>query len=133
FQTIASAALRLLEVPRDVPEEVEELEQKELLTQAKEKHAHAVRDVDDNAFADLEFPPDSGADDRFLSSAGRLKVSSGAKVPDFTGKTVQDVLEEAAQDGFQVDLFGDGLARAQEPAPGTALPPGEHVRVRFAR
>lgn len=136
FQTIADAALRLLEVPRDVPEEVEALEAKQRAEEAKKERAHPVRDIDDNAFADLEFPPESeaddqgGADDRFVSLAGNMQTT---KVPDFRGKTVQGVLEEAARDGLQVDLFGDGLARAQEPAPGAELPAGAHVRVRLAR
>lgn len=134
FQTIATAALRLLEVRRDVPEEVEALEEKQLAEQAKKNRDHPVRDLDDNAFADLEFPPDSGADASDSSSASYVEVAAGGiKAPNFTGKTVQGVLEQAARDGLQVDLFGDGLARAQEPAPGASLAPGEHVRVRFAR
>jgi cell division protein FtsI (penicillin-binding protein 3) len=130
FQTIAASALRLLNIPRDVPEEVEEFEQKELAEQAKKKPLR-VRDVDDNALADLSFPPPQ--DNAAASSEDIADASEAQKVPDFTGKTVQDVVEEAAQDGLQVDLLGEGLARAQQPLPGSPLPSGEHVRVRFAR
>lgn len=136
FQTIASAAMRLLEVRRDVPQEVEELEEKLLAEEAKRKDKQPVRDVDDNPFGG----PDGEAEQSLLASASpadakqRSSASPGsAKVPDFTGKTVQGVMEEAARDGLQVELFGDGLARAQEPPPGAPLPRGEHVRVRFAR
>jgi cell division protein FtsI (penicillin-binding protein 3) len=130
FQTIATSALRLLDVPRDVPEEVEALEQKELAEKAKRQGVHEARDVDDDALADLAPAPEDNE-----STSADVAGDSGvvAKVPDFTGKTVQDVMEEAAQSGVQVDLLGDGLARAQQPSPGSVLPAGGHVRVRFAR
>lgn len=125
FQTIADAAMRLLEVRRDVPQEVEELEEKQLAEEAKLKDKHPVLDVDDNPFEGLGSEPEQN----LLASV----PPGSTKVPDFTGKTVQGVMEEAARDGLQVELFGDGLARAQEPPPGAPLPRGEHVRVRFAR
>ena len=55
------------------------------------------------------------------------------KTPDFIGKTIKDVMEEATAKGVQVDTKGRGLARAQRPEPGAALLPGEHVRVLFMR
>jgi len=131
FQTIATAALRLLNVPRDVPEEVEALEQKELAEMAKRQGVHEARDVDDDALADLAPAPEASETTANAASAG--DAGDVARVPDFTGKTVQDVMEEAAQSGVQVDLLGEGLARAQQPSPGSVLPAGGHVRVRFAR
>ncbi len=59
--------------------------------------------------------------------------SNAPKVPDFVGKTVRDVAQEAAATGLDVDLYGEGLARAQNPAAGALLQPGAHVAVRFAR
>ena len=58
---------------------------------------------------------------------------SGPKVPNFVGKTLQNVMEEAAQQGVQIDLMGDGMARAQSPPAGALIMPGERVLVRFAR
>jgi cell division protein FtsI (penicillin-binding protein 3) len=55
------------------------------------------------------------------------------KVPNFVGKTVKDVMTEAAADGLDVDLSGSGLAKIQSPQPGASLLPGEHIRVRFDR
>ena len=55
------------------------------------------------------------------------------KVPNFVGKTMQDVVQEATATGLEVDLLGDGLARTQSPAAGALLSPGEHIAVRFAR
>jgi len=58
---------------------------------------------------------------------------SAPKAPNFVGKTVRDVIEEATATGIEVEMLGDGLARAQNPVAGTLLTPGEHIRVRFAR
>jgi cell division protein FtsI (penicillin-binding protein 3) len=60
-------------------------------------------------------------------------VLAGPKVPDFRGMTLRSVLEESAARGLELEVSGSGLARNQEPAPGTILPPGEHVRVQFSR
>jgi hypothetical protein len=69
----------------------------------------------------------------FLACEAAHSRSLCAKVPDFVGKTVKDVMQEAAAGGIQVDMLGDGLARTQEPTAGALLLPGEHIRVRFAR
>ena len=55
------------------------------------------------------------------------------KVPSFIGETVKNVMQEATENGIDVDMLGEGLAREQNPAPGAVLNPGEHIRVRFAR
>jgi len=60
-------------------------------------------------------------------------ASSAPTVPSFIGQTVKNVMQRATENGIDVDMFGEGLARDQNPAPGAALIPGEHIRVRFAR
>ena len=64
-----------------------------------------------------------------------VAVTAGAAptAPNFVGKTVRDVMQEATATGIEVDMLGDGLARAQNPPAGTLLNPGEHIRVRFQR
>jgi cell division protein FtsI (penicillin-binding protein 3) len=57
----------------------------------------------------------------------------GSRVPDFRGMTLNTVLEESAATGLPVEVLGDGLARNQDPPPGTVLPRGARVRVQFAR
>ena len=54
-------------------------------------------------------------------------------VPSFIGETVKRVMQEATENGIDVDMLGEGLAREQNPAPGAVLNPGEHIQVRFAR
>ena len=47
--------------------------------------------------------------------------------------TLRTVLEESAATGLPIEVLGDGLARNQDPPPGSVLPPGARVRVQFAR
>lgn len=146
FRSIAETALRLRSVPRDIPEEVEAIEQKDLEAKAKLLAKEKQRPVDDDdPVADLATPPSveemreaSGDDPKAADSAITTGVAvasetNGPKVPDFVGKTVKDVMQEATEDGIEVEMLGDGLSRAQLPTAGTPLIPGEHIRVKFSR
>lgn len=144
FQSIANTALRIREVPRDVPEEVEQIVQKELAAKEKLKESQKpAAEVD--PLAALSTPPsdeeireaigaDTG-DDTNLGDAQSQMVAAitGPKAPDFIGKTVKESLQEALAAGIELEIRGDGLARAQYPAAGAQLAPGKHIRVRFTR
>jgi len=54
-------------------------------------------------------------------------------VPDFRGKSMRDVVEEASGQGLDVMVEGSGVARAQVPLPGSPLRRGEQIRVVFTR
>ena len=62
-----------------------------------------------------------------------LDVSGGVEVPSFLGKPLRDAVQLAQQSGIELDVVGSGVAREQSPAPGTHIPAGAHVAVRFAR
>jgi cell division protein FtsI (penicillin-binding protein 3) len=62
-----------------------------------------------------------------------VDVGSGFVVPALVGKSVRGVIEVAQHDGFEVSVIGTGVARAQSPAAGSRLTPGERVTVRFSR
>lgn len=62
-----------------------------------------------------------------------VDVEGGAVVPTFVGKPLRQVIELAQEAGIELDVSGSGVARAQAPAPGTRIPAGAHVAVRFAR
>jgi cell division protein FtsI (penicillin-binding protein 3) len=136
FLRVMSTALRRMGVVWDAPQEIEELEQAE-----KEKNApqDKGKDVDDASLAELNPPTQqemaeaSGSGDAAGQSNAAVIDPNAPKVPNFVGKTVKDVMQEAAESGILVDMFGDGLARGQTPAPGALLIPGEHITVRFAR
>jgi cell division protein FtsI (penicillin-binding protein 3) len=128
FRTVASAALRLLDVPQDVPEMAPPV------TEAPEA-------LDDRPIAELAgplVPEASPANERLQSEplrleGGRAVAVWGPRVPDFRGKTVRDVLEESAALGLPVELAGSGLARMQYPPAGTILPRGQKIFVQFSR
>lgn len=141
FESAIETALRHESIPRDVPEEIEEMQQKAIIAAAaKSKKSSADKAVEmDTAelatpFTDEELRAAEGEEANTEGNVVVAEVESSApKVPNFVGKTVRDVAQEAAATGLDVDLYGEGLARAQNPAAGALLHPGAHVAVRFAR
>lgn len=125
FKVVATEALRILDVPKDLPDEPV----KTLLANSKAK--------------DIDAPPvDSGAprfnalDDRAdddAPAAAAAAVYSGPKVPNFRGMTKRAVLEEAEKTGLPILADGSGIAGVQDPKPGSPLREGERIRVVFAR
>ena len=79
------------------------------------------------------------------SAAGELVASTlvasnrapagilGPAAPDFRGMTLRAVLEESAALGVPVEVAGSGVARRQDPPPGTLLRPSSAIRVQFGR
>ncbi len=138
FREVAAAALRMTDVPKDLPEM--------LPTEDVD-----LADENDVAIADLgsSIPPplvqagDAVApDDRPEASANsaldqRTFLAKGAgfgpRVPNFQGKTVRDVIQQSAALGIPVEFTGSGIARAQIPEPGAILQSGRSVRVEFGR
>jgi membrane peptidoglycan carboxypeptidase len=123
FKRVAEAALRVLEVPRDIPEQLA----------GSKKSAVSEDDKDDLALAELSKP----ALDLLETAAAGEDAAAGQLVapraPDFRGKSKRTVAEESRAAGVEVDLLGDGVARAQFPPAGAALAPGARVKVQFAR
>jgi hypothetical protein len=88
----------------------------------------------------VDRPPASAnrAQDQRIFSNGRQEelsfVGNGApRVPNFQGKSVRDVIQESAALGIPIEFTGSGIARAQMPEAGAALPTGRPVRVEFGR
>jgi cell division protein FtsI (penicillin-binding protein 3) len=61
-----------------------------------------------------------------------LDVDSGVVVPSFLGKPLRSAVESAQQSGLEINAIGSGVAREQWPAPGSHLPSGQKITVRFA-
>ncbi len=143
FREVAAAGLRVMDVPKDLPEMIP-------------SEGGDPADENDVAIADLgsSIPPPLvqagdavAADDRpvasansaldqrlFLAQGGSsLRDLAGPRVPNFQGKTVRNVIEQAAALGIPVEFTGSGIARAQVPEPGAILPSGRFVRVQFGR
>lgn len=145
FSRVAMTALRMLDVPKDLPDTM------------LPSRAPVGDDVNDLSIADLGSPsgsrsvssvtpPPVQADSPAATEEStNSKESSldrrpfltsalvGPKVPNFRGMTLRAVLEESAARGVQIEISGNGLARKQEPPAGSILPPGARVRVQFTR
>jgi membrane peptidoglycan carboxypeptidase len=117
FRAVTSEALRVLEVPKDLPD-VSPAEPEE-----------TKEDLDDVAIAGLSTPEPAPTPD----AATAEPEYQGPRVPNFQGKTMRAVAEQASSLGVTVLLDGSGIARVQSPAPGSPLHPGERIRVQFAR
>ena len=124
FQKVAMEALRVLEVPRDLPDEVQPAQE-------------TVEEAPDLEISALD-PKPASADGALegLSEAVSPEpppVVAGPKVPNFVGKPMRTVMSEASEMGLKVEWEGSGIARAQQPPAGSALKSGELIRVSFAR
>lgn len=138
FHAIATEALRLLDVPKDLPDDVP------LLTAKKEKKAKddvsdlAITEVADGSSNILE--EDESAKPAVASSDAGVSIipasmpkPAGPVTPDLRGKTLRAALEAASVEGFTLSAEGSGVVRAQSPAPGEPWRPGQNVRVRLGR
>jgi cell division protein FtsI (penicillin-binding protein 3) len=54
-------------------------------------------------------------------------------VPSFLGEPVREAVESAGTLGLSLEILGSGIAREQVPAPGTMVPMGTGIVVRFSR
>ena len=61
-----------------------------------------------------------------------LDVDSGVVVPSFMGKSLRSAVEVAQQSGLEISVLGSGIARQQSPPPGSHLPVGQKVMIRFS-
>ena len=62
-------------------------------------------------------------------------VAAGRQVdvPSFVGKPLRMAVESAGSLGLAIQIVGSGIAREQVPAPGSVVPAGTEVVVRFSR
>jgi cell division protein FtsI (penicillin-binding protein 3) len=120
FRVVAAEALRLFDVPKDVPEQ----EPETLVAQS----------------VPVDAPPeDTGSGQPNILEDGEGDESvvvanyAGPQIPNFRGKTMRAVMEEAKAKGLTVLAAGSGVARNQFPAPGSPLRPGDRIRVEFTK
>jgi cell division protein FtsI (penicillin-binding protein 3) len=160
FREVAMDALRMLDVPKDLPEG-------NLLAANSSRLGDSPKDLSSKAglfnppgqrpVSSVTPPPvqkdasasagTSSPDRRpFLDDEKTRKgnedrqpiLTASTKpgvqpAPDYSGKSLRSVLEESALSGFLIEVHGSGLARSQDPPPGTPLRPNALVRVQFGR
>ncbi len=123
FRAVATEALRLLDVPHDLPDQ-----EPPTLIAAADSNADDAADV--ALASDGPNILEDGDDD---SPEAQAAAKNAVRVPNFQGMTIRAVLAEAAQKGYAVQPDGSGIARVQSPPAGSILHEGERIRVRFAR
>jgi cell division protein FtsI (penicillin-binding protein 3) len=137
FAKVASAALRFLDVPKDQPDNLVPPEPGD-----EPDSDLAIADLNGDHDPEQEpgvtEPPavvaaESASILQPVSTASAPPIPAGPRVPDFHGKTVRAVLEEAMEFGIKVEIKGSGMARIQDPPAGSVLRPDDRVRVVFAR
>ena len=152
FKEIATEALRMLDVRKDIPEDE--------IAAARKAKPDTRPIFEEPSIADLSgssiMAEDSSLRELLAEQTAQASTQaqaqpavasildegippapiqrpSGPVVPDFRGKSMRDVVELASADGIQVSLEGSGVARAQLPRPGMPLKRGERIRVVFTR
>ncbi len=168
FRTVATSALRMLDVPKDLPDTTPQITKNDKrdtndlaiaglgaapveLADATPRSVTSIdlaRSARSRSVSSVTLPPVQGASatsvaetspgpspgispDRrpFLSAQKGI----GPKVPDLRGMTLRAVLEESAATGLPIEVQGDGMARTQDPPPGSILAPGSRVHVQLTR
>jgi len=158
FKAIATEALRMMDVPKDIPENIAD-EKKPGKNDKSVEDDVSIADLgepsimeEDNSLRQLvagqmkpakdddEIPPAPPTQMAFSlvpqlppPAPPKPAVPQGPTVPDFRGKSMRAVVEKASAAGIDVMVEGSGVARAQLPLPGTPLRAGEKIRVVFAR
>jgi cell division protein FtsI (penicillin-binding protein 3) len=77
----------------------------------------------------------AAASSQASSSNGIIVVDAKHRiaVPSFLGQPVREAVESAGTLGLSLQILGSGIAREQVPAPGTMVPMGTGIVVRFSR
>jgi len=131
FKKVADFAMRLIGVPRDLPDEVE-----------KPLRRPEKQEENDLAIAELSEPPseedrrgslgeDTKAETRAAPQPGAESDANSLRVPKLKGMTVREVVSLSAEQGWTADIQGKGMAVSQRPDAGEAIEPGGHVAVFF--
>ncbi|MBA3976016.1 MAG: hypothetical protein C0504_17555 [Candidatus Solibacter sp.] len=120
FAKVASAALRILQVPMDAPETSVPETPEQVIASGPEKVE--VLPPDPVTAAEPETPA--------LPSSPLL---AGPRAPDFRGLPLVAVLRRSSALGVEVEVVGSGRAQRQNPPPGSVMPAGGRVRVEFAK
>jgi cell division protein FtsI (penicillin-binding protein 3) len=100
--------------------------QKSVAAQAPEKATSS---------AGSDSPPPTAQIAEKSAAAQVVTISDGQKltVPSLVGLPLRKVIEMASSASLNVEIVGSGIAREQAPAPGTKVPTGTKIVVRFSR
>jgi cell division protein FtsI (penicillin-binding protein 3) len=127
FKRVTEQALAYLAVPHDVPGVSDD----QFASNVKKNGdaAHAA-DVAAESASEAKY---QAAVSKTTSGVAAQNAVEGIEMPNFTGQTVRNVIEECSRLGVTPNLIGNGLAVEQSPDAGTVVPHGSSVTVRFGR
>ena len=77
--------------------------------------------------------PPVAAHEPHVSGHGVVVAANRVGVPSFLGEPLRVAIESASTAGLALQIVGSGIAREQVPAPGSMVPPGTEIVVRFTR
>lgn len=140
FKRVAEQVLAYLDVPRDVP-----LNPKLIETAYRKQANEDASALEDSSTVDFSGQPDPPpATSQTSVASGKEQKDNKAEVvtvavdeggeievPDFSGKTMRDVMDTALKLGLEPVLVGSSLAISQTPAAGAKVRRGAKITVQF--
>jgi len=136
FREVAAEALRVLDVPRDLPDQTPDAPETKLanLDDAPILEGSIEPPVLEEAETQAPPLPNTGpAPGPPPPPAAPAQAAGGPKAPNFIGLSMRSVVALAQAQGLPLVLAGTGIVRAQDPPPGAVLHGGERIRVDLAR
>ncbi len=127
FNVVATEALRILDVPKDLPE-VPAKPVKPAKPDPDAANDVSIAGLDDDQPNILE-----DTDDAAPKPDKPVVAQGGPRVPNFHGKTVREAVALASETGIQIVMAGSGTVNYQMPLPGEVLLPGQKVKVTLVR
>jgi cell division protein FtsI (penicillin-binding protein 3) len=135
FHEVATEALRVLDVPRDLPDTAPDAQE----TQIADLNEVPVIDgaieppvLEEVAETETQPPALPAASPQAPATASPARPP-GPTMPKFIGLSMRSVVALAQAQGLPVETAGTGIVRRQDPPPGAVLRAGERIRVDLAR
>jgi len=134
FREVATEALRVMDVPRDLPDKTPEPDRMQVADLDDAPAMDGVTEAPVLEAAEQEpAPAPAPAQPAPAVAADTHNTGGGPTTPNFIGLSMRSVVKLAQERGLVVISAGTGIVRTQEPPPGAVLHGGERIRVDLAR
>jgi cell division protein FtsI (penicillin-binding protein 3) len=133
FHDVAAEALRVLDVPRDLPDNTPDPPDTQIADLNDAPVMDGATDPPVLEEAEVQAPEAPNAGQRPAPPATPAPRPSGPTAPNFIGLSMRSVVAMAQAQGLPLTLAGTGIVRTQDPPPGAVLHGGERIRVDLAR
>jgi membrane peptidoglycan carboxypeptidase len=127
FKKVAEPILRYMSVPPDAPSYAPQFmvkrEPKRVREPMLKPNTSSAAGVFASKLMVAHFNP---------SSVDSEVEFGGIVLPDFSGKSLREVTQDCLKAGLRLQSIGSGAAIQQTPPPGTTVPVGARIQVRFS-